>query len=409
VLNLDLGTPIEIDGRTCIRTHVGSSGHAVFGPYIDLSSGHFVVEYNLAAADGQNLDRSDICAVLDVASENGQLIFAREEIVASRLASGPLCIAIQFKVTRPGTFEFRVAVTGTAALVIDDYCRILLLPHADADAQALLDETRFPVPKAMTNPVFFLENRSLLYRFYENGATVKIVDDLVIVTIEGISFNAGSIDDIRFVEEIFFRRTYNFLSGRDCCVIDIGMNLGLVAMTFASKPYVREVHSFEPFRSTYARAMANFALNPELFAKIRPNNFGLADNDKDVTILIGDDRDSGAMSIRGSGVGSPESIVVCDAASVLGPIIARAQENGFDIIAKVDCEGSEFPIFKVLEENNLLTKITAFMVEWHRGNEGKTQHDLIDPLKGHGFLAFDLTRKTGNGFFYAVKQTPPAA
>ncbi len=409
MLNLDLGTHIVIDGRTCIHTRADAVGHAVFGPYTDLSPGHFIVEYNLAAADGQNLDRPDICAVVDVAGEHGRIIFAREEIAVSRLAGGPLRIALRFEVTRPGTFEFRVAVSGAASLVIDDYCRVLPLPGPDADGTALLDRTRFPGPDIMPKPAFFFENLSTLYRFYENGAIVSVDYDRVVVTIDGISFNAGSIDDVRFVDEIFFRSTYNFSAGRDCCVIDIGMNLGLVAMTFASKPFVREVHSFEPFRGTYERAKANLALNPLLAAKIQSHNFGLADRDEDVDVLIQDDRDSGAMSIRGSGTGRPEPIVVRDAAAVLGPIIARARDRGLDVVAKVDCEGSEFPIFKVLEEHGLLSAITAFMVEWHRGNQGKTQHDLIEPLMRHGFVVFDLSGKIGNGFFYAVRQAPPAA
>ena len=235
---------------------------------------------------------------------------------------------------------------------------------------------------------------------------MKIVNDDVIVTIDGISFYARVPDDLRFVDEIFFRRIYNFSLKNDCYIIDIGMNIGLATMTFAQKDFVRKVHSFEPFKGTYSRAHANLSLNPEIAAKVSAHNVGLADADEDKTVLIYDESDSGAFSIRGSVSGTPAAISVRNAATVLGPIIEAAKANGLSIIAKVDCEGAEFPIFESLERHGLLAEITAFMVEWHRGSWGKTQRDLIAPLLKHGFTIFDLTGKTGNGFFYAVKGLP---
>jgi FkbM family methyltransferase len=170
--------------------------------------------------------------------------------------------------------------------------------------------------------------------------------------------------------------------------------------------FVKQVHSFEPFKGTYGRARANLSLNPEMSAKVSAHNFGLADADEDKTVLIKDESDSAAFSIRGSESGTPMPICVRNAAAVLGPIIEAAKANGLCIIAKIDCEGSEFPIFETLEQQGLLAEISAFMVEWHRGNWGKTERDLIAPLLMHGFTVFDLTGKTGNGLFYAVKGLP---
>ena len=70
---------------------------------------------------------------------------------------------------------------------------------------------------------------------------------------------------------------------------------------------------------------------------------------------------------------------------------------------KIDCEGSEFQVFESLEKAGLLDKITAFMVEWHRVYEGKDQLTLLDPLLRRGFMTFDRSPRTGNGFFYAVR------
>jgi FkbM family methyltransferase len=406
LLNLRVGSATDIDGKTCILTRPGASGHAVYGPYRHLDPGHYVAEFNIAPADGELLDGAEICATVDVAANHGRMILARQEVAMSRLRQGPARIRLPFRAYEPASFEFRVGITGRAALLIDDYCPVVPLDSADADFAALLDDTGFPDPHQMPKPAFFLQNLAHLRRFYENGATVKIVDNAVVVTIDGVSFHARSFDDIRFVDEIFFRSTYNFLLGQDCCVIDIGMNLGLVAMTFASKENVKEVYSFEPFPRTYQRACGNLALNPEIASKITAHNFGLADTDGEVTVLISDHGDSGCLSIRGSDRGTPERISVRNAATVLRPIIDAARSKGQAIIAKVDCEGSEFPIFDTFEKNGFFADISAFMVEWHRVFEGKTQHTLFAPLLRSGFIVFDQSGRTGNGFFYAVRTSP---
>jgi hypothetical protein len=87
----------------------------------------------------------------------------------------------------------------------------------------------------------------------------------------------------------------------------------------------------------------------------------------------------------------------------LNPSFDQQKKRKLDIIAKVDCEGSEFWIFEQLDAHKLLPDIAAFMVEWHRGSGGKMQHDLIKPLRRHGFLVLDVSPKEGNGFFYAVR------
>jgi len=408
VLNLEIGSSKVVDGKTCILTRSGAGGHAVYGPYVQLQPGHYVVEFSLAAAEQTASDDDDVCATVDIAADFGRLIFAREEITVSRLRTGPLRITVAFHTNEPHTFEFRVGVSGHLPLLIEEYCPVIPI-NANAEYAALLDASHFPDVTVLPKPAIFLEQVADFRRLYENGATIRIVADDVVVTIDGVSFFVRISDDLRFIDEIFFRSTYNFSLARECCVIDIGMNIGLVAMTFARKNEVKEVHSFEPFQGTYRRACANLSLNPEIAGKIIASNFGLADHDEETTVYIHDTSDSGAFSIRGSEVGTPEPISVRDAATVLRPIIENARSAGRDIIAKVDCEGSEFPIFETLEASGLIHQISAFMVEWHRSMDGNTQADLLAPLLRHGFLIFDLTGKTGNGFFYAVRSGAGAA
>ena len=119
----------------------------------------------------------------------------------------------------------------------------------------------------------------MLKGLYDQNIDVRVADGAVTLTVRGISLYARSRDDLTFIGEIFYENAYNFRIGRDACVIDIGMNIGLATLMFASKPEVREVHSFEPFTSTYERATANIALNPQLAAKVLALNHGLADRD----------------------------------------------------------------------------------------------------------------------------------
>ena len=210
MLNLAIGSHTVVEGRTCILTKPGLRGHAVYGPYQNLDPGRYVVEFNLEAAEVRQLDRDDICAAVDVASGFGGKIHARQDVSLSRLREGPLRIHVIFETEAPDMFEFRVSTTGLAPLLIDDYCRVLPLDGADADSASLFDGSRFPDPRMGPKPAFFLQHLSILRRLYENGAGVKIVDDDVIVTIDGISFYARIPDDLRFVDEIFFRSTYNF-------------------------------------------------------------------------------------------------------------------------------------------------------------------------------------------------------
>lgn len=405
MLNLRVGSPIEIEGKNCILTQVGSSGHAVYGPYRHLDAGHYVVEFNLAVTGTQQPGSEDVCATVDVASDFGRVILAREDVTMSRLCCGALSIRLPFYTEVARTFEFRVAVTGYVSLLIENYCRVLRADDAHSDHLSLLEATRFPDPRVMPKPLFFLQNLSGLRRFYENDATIKIVNGDVVVSIEGVSFYARVSDDLRFIEEVFYRNTYNFVLSKECCVIDIGMNIGLVSLRFAQKDCVKEIHSFEPFKKTYDRACANLGLNPAIASKITSYNIGLASADEEKTVLIYDKSDSGAFSIHGSERGSPEHIFVRNAAAVLKPIIDSAKGNRREIVAKVDCEGSEFAIFEALEGQGLLSEVSVFMVEWHRGIREKTQHDLIAPLARCGFVIFDLTGKIGNGFFYAVRSS----
>ena len=98
------------------------------------------------------------------------------------------------------------------------------------------------------------------------------------------------------------------------------------------------------------------------------------------------------VSVRGTPGGLPGSIALRNAADIVAPFARRAAAEGLDLVVKMDCEGSEFPIFDALQERGLLPSITAMVIEWHKWwSPDKTQADLIGPLTDAGFAVFDRT------------------
>ncbi|WP_156678995.1 FkbM family methyltransferase [Sphingomonas profundi] len=402
MLNLELGTPQDKDGRSSILTSKGKSGHAVYGPYEQHQPGEYAVQFNIEMIDVVSGLRDQRCAVLDVTTDSGNRVLARKEVYASQLRHGRTSFAVRFRMDAVARVEYRIWVSGRATLILDDHRPVVAIEEAAA-ALELLASTAFPEDEAAETVPFFAAHKATLRGLYENGVGVRIHREAVVLTTGGVSFYARQLDDLNFVGEVLHERVYDFSLDGPISMIDVGMNIGLSSLLFAAKPGVVEVHSFEPFRSTFERASDNLTLNPACAAKIQAWNYGLSDRNYDDTILVAQDADSGAMSTVAAQQGIPIHVTLRDAAEVLGPILAAARERGVRVVAKVDCEGSEFAIFETLERHGLLGQFAAFMVEWHVLYENKSQRDLIAPLERAGFMVFDRSPRVGNGFFYAVR------
>lgn len=403
ICNPQTGSLADLDGKQCVLTRAGMAGHALYGPYQRLEPGYYAAEICLRAAEEYTFEQDEICAQFDVAVQQGNVTLGCQDVFLSQLQHGEVFVPLTFHNTVTQPFEFRLHVSGQIPLVIEERCRVIALEGTDVDHAALLQATRFPDPTIASAPALL---RALLPNFrllHENGAVIKVVDDALVVTLAGVSFHARARDDVILVGELFLKHVYNFVAEGEWCAIDIGMNIGLASLLLAVKPFVREVHAFEPFADTLERARANLGLNPEIAGKIQLYNVGLADTDEDKTVLIPSDVPSGSFGILGLPSGAPHRIFVRNAATVLRPIISAAKARGRNVIVKVDCEGSEFPIFAALDAGGLIEDISAFMVEWHKIDWRKTQQELMAPLLRRGFLVFDLSREGANGFFYAVR------
>lgn len=401
MLNENIGTIRNLRGREYIETEIGKSGHAVFGPYEILDPGSYAVEFKLSALDGDSVEPNTPVAALDVCGEFGTLIIAKQHLTAGDLSKGDGRFLLPFTLSKRMQVEYRVGVSGNAALAVDETRRLHRLEDG-VEIENLVQSDQFPNSEGA--PRYFVENEPMFRELYKLGMGVRVEGDKIFLSKDGVVYNANSQDDVRFTNEIFFERAYNIALDRDVCVIDIGMNVGLASLQFASREHVKEIHAFEPFPSTYERACANLKLNPELSGKITAHNVGLGDRDGLETFTIRDSDDSGARATRNDSAGEIQiQLQMRAAGAALEPIIAAAERAGRVILAKIDCEGAEYAIFESLAASGLLERIHIFVVEWHPVIPGKSQLDLMEPLRERGFVVIDRSPLIGQGVFYAVR------
>jgi FkbM family methyltransferase len=187
---------------------------------------------------------------------------------------------------------------------------------------------------------------------------------------ESLSIHVTTDEERDMITEIFLAGCYDLRLPGTWQVVDVGANVGMAALFFASQPWVQRVVSFEPFAPTADAFEANVRLNPHLAPKISLVRKGLDETDKNLTVdyhrnLRGSMSLAGLGAWRGSPAASAEKVAidVRRASAELAPILASLSEGR--LLGKVDCEGSEYGIFRDLEASGAIGKFSAFVVEWH--------------------------------------------
>jgi len=217
----------------------------------------------------------------------------------------------------------------------------------------------------------------------ENRMILKTEDGIIIET------------NNRFytMEEVFTRKGYSvpqLYMFKEFVVFDIGMNRGYASLMFANFDSCKSVYGFEIDDDTYKLALENFKLNPNLSKKIRPFNFGLYDEDRDIDIhcLPGSDGITTIESeftelspewINGKDEMKIKKANVKDAGSVISDIIKNNNIN-CNIVLKIDTEGAEHKIIDSIINSNILNKIDLIMGESHL-EESKNIGSKLDGFK----------------------------
>ncbi|MDG9349765.1 hypothetical protein OLF82_10800, partial [Streptococcus pneumoniae] len=87
--------------------------------------------------------RGEHVATIDVCSNYGTQILAKQKITASDLLKGNIRFALPFSVPFRSPLEYRVATLGKATLRIDESRRVHRV-RVGTDIQAVLDADQFP-------------------------------------------------------------------------------------------------------------------------------------------------------------------------------------------------------------------------------------------------------------------------
>jgi FkbM family methyltransferase len=193
-------------------------------------------------------------------------------------------------------------------------------------------------------------------------------------------------------------------------VVDVGANVGMAALFFAQQPWCRSVTSFEPFAPTAEAFEANMALNPALATKITLVRKALGESDRTLDVDYNPAL-RGSMSLTGVGSWRDDrtvprqkvSIQVERASTVLAPVLAA--RRGRPVLGKIDCEGSEYTIFRDLEASGMLAHFSAFVIEWHGHGPG----EIIETLHRQGFATHVSPLSADHhtlGLIYAIRLAP---
>ncbi len=228
----------------------------------------------------------------------------------------------------------------------------------------------------------------------------------LIIDIDSLKIMIQTEQEVSIIHEIFWLGIYNLIYHRPMVILDIGMNTGFASLYFAAKENVQAVFGYEPFKMTYEQALQNFSLNPEIAEKIQAFDYGIGGEAQTLEIEY-DYACKASIGIEGiakefkknqSQSLVKEEIHIKPIGEILDTV--TSQYPGVDIVAKIDCEGSEYDIFKALVEKGQLSLLKAIMMEWHQ----KGPDPLVDALRKEGFTIFSRLPKSKNiGMIYAVR------
>jgi FkbM family methyltransferase len=235
---------------------------------------------------------------------------------------------------------------------------------------------------------------------------------VVLARQDSLQLRLTTDEEFNMLGEIFLEGCYDLRLPGEWHVVDIGANVGMAALFFAQHAWCRRVVSFEPFAPTALAYESNLALNPALAPKITLVRQALGETESTLEVdydpaLRGSMSLSGVGAWRGSAAATQRvSIQVVRASDALAPVFATL--GSCRLLGKIDCEGSEYPIFRELEQSGALDRFSAFVIEWH----GNGPDEIVRTLQRHGFALHVSPLSTDHrtlGLIYATRLDRPPA
>jgi FkbM family methyltransferase len=218
-----------------------------------------------------------------------------------------------------------------------------------------------------------------------------------------INYRAGT-SDMHEIKEILLKK------GSSCeywipnsfipeSILDIGANIGITSILFATKFPNSTIHAFEPLKENFNILKNNINNYPNITA----HPYGLGNKDEHVKMYRSNNPHNFAawsMYDQLDNVDPDPSnstiIEIKDAHTVLSEL----GRNKFDLI-KIDTEGAEYPIIKSIGDDTLIN--TKFITgELHNNND----YEFLSYLKSLGFnIRTNIKLNKPHFTFYAISDS----
>ena len=270
-------------------------------------------------------------------------------------------------------------------------------------------ELDLDIPLSNAKPILERYQNSLLLS--KKGGFIFFVNEggELFAKNEKVQFKINDEEELFILSEVFLEGAYNLISPtqKKIALIDVGMNVGITTLFFASKENVDKVFSFEPFQPTFSMALQNIYLNKEVSAKIHANNFGLAKEDAEITVSYSP-KEKGRMGTKG--LPTSEGYIAKSVSSQLMHLKAADEEfsnikeqvKDHFVVCKIDTEGAEYEIIDSLHNANLLTIADVYFIEWH---EIKPV-DIVAKLRSANYQVIETAISLlHSGMIYATKSS----
>jgi FkbM family methyltransferase len=227
-------------------------------------------------------------------------------------------------------------------------------------------------------------------------------------SLQELEFVVNSREELFAMYEVFHLGAYNVQITEEFVFVDIGMNVGITSLCFASMAKVSDVYAYEPFPDTYEAGMRNIERNKKFAGKIHAFKYGIGSKTEE---LVADylPEFKGSVGVKGipqrvvskenEGTIRKEHIRMRAIGEVLAEI--KAKHERAKLVVKIDCEGSEYDILRSLRNTQHLSGVDVVMIEWHIEGPG----ELVKILNDHGFSCFAIEPHGKDiGMIYATRQ-----
>lgn len=278
--------------------------------------------------------------------------------------------------------------------------QISRLPQNNSLAQdELFEVLGFSVDEKQRD--FLMRGKNFLMNLKANNATFESINNKLVIQIDGLKFSINSWEELLILNEVFIEGIYNYKSEDEFILFDIGMNVGITSLYFSKNEKCSAIFAFEPFSKTREFAKENFSLN-HTSSKIKVFDFGLGFPERKIKVNYNEEF-KGSVGINGVAEYinvEDKDVFELEIRDVAENILQNSIDNNKNIILKIDCEGAEYEIINRLKAQNVLSKISCLMIEWHVNGPNQ----IVDTLLSENFKIFSFNENSKTiGMIYAVK------